>query len=92
MIQVIAFITNTTHLFCEIAGPLAVGIVAQPSQRVLLSDGYLWRTNRTLSMKQEKAKTEYFVHLIKVGKGTGEAKLWQELMREQMKAAAATLQ
>ena len=94
MIQVITFITNTTpYLFSEIAGPLAVGIVSHPSQRVLLSDaGSLWDTNRTLSIKREKAKMEHFVHPIKVGKGTGEAKLWQELMREQMKAAAATLQ
>lgn len=93
MMEVLTFITNTTYsLFCELAGPLAVGIVAQPSQKLQLSvHGYLWGKSRTLTMKREKAKTEHFVHPIKVGKSTGDAKLWQSLMREVMKASATTI-
>ena len=84
--KVMTHVIHTADLFFEVAVPLSVGVVVHPSERVVLTNTYLWGPNRNANrIKQESAK-KHFVHPVKLSKNV-QAKLWRSLMEAQVKNA-----
>ena len=84
MTDVVNYIDKTANLFCEVALPLAVDIVA-PTNQAHFVEGYLWGGDKTLENMKKKAETAHFVHPIKLT-NKDQANLWISSM-EKVKAA-----
>ena len=90
LVKVISFMVKATdHLFCEVALPLSVGIITQPSERQVLFSGYLWGNQRTLPIKEDRAKVAHFVHPLKLS-DKKDLKLWKNLMEDQLRQATSS--
>ena len=89
--DVLSHIISTVDLFSELAGPLAVEIVAPQFERDTLIYGYLWHEKRTMSYIQETALRASFVHPVKLAKNGAEARLWQQLMDQQIFSLLGTV-
>ena len=83
IVGVISFIVNTADLYDEVALPVIIAIATHPSERVMISNGYLWGWNKTLHMKEVTAQTAHFVHPIKLSRGE-DSNLWKKLMKTQL--------
>ena len=83
---VMTHVIHTATLFFEIAVPLSVGIVVHPSERVLLTNAYLWGANRNANRIKKEAEKKHFVHPVKQSKKV-QADLWRSLMEAQLRNA-----
>ena len=76
-------------LFCELAGPLAVGIVVPWDEKIEFTSSFLWGHQRNVDtiriVAQKKALD--VVHAVKLSE-PDKAALWKELMDQQLKLAA----
>ena len=80
MTAVLSHIINTTDLFCEVAIPLAVSLVAP--ERVTLMDGFMGEV-RSIALAKSMANTKHFIHSLKLSKKEY-AELWIEYMEKQL--------
>ena len=80
MTAVLSHIINTTDLFCEVAIPLAVSLVAP--ERVTLLRGYMDKV-RSIALVKSMANTKHFIHPLKLSKKEY-AELWIEYMETQL--------
>ena len=86
MTKVITHILSSKELFCELAGPLAVGIVVPRDEKTIFSNSFLWGYQRNIGMIRKFARTCDIVHPLKLSQND-QAAVWKELMDQQLKIA-----
>ena len=82
--KVLTHILSSNDLFCELAGPLAVGVVVPQDEKIVFTTSFLWGTQRTVSRIRKSAKTCDVVHSVKLSQ-PDQASLWKEFMDQQLK-------
>lgn len=80
---ILTHIIHQANLFCEVAGPLSVGITRPKKEVVEMNRGFLWAKGRTIANMRALAGTAHFIHPVKLRKKE-HADLWRELMETQL--------
>ena len=83
---ILTHIIHQANLFCEVAGPLSVGILRPKTEVIEMNKGFLWAKGRTLSNMRALASTAHFIHPVKLRKKE-HADLWRGLMESQLHMA-----